>query len=158
MWKWLMLLVVTSGCAHIAHAPVVATAPMVEARACYRSFSASLAAFEQRLGRVGYACQFLDSQYTVQLASLAEIPCMAASGAERVHGCTTPVDRTIYVLAGRDQIATRDTSVHEWLHTLLDCVYHDADREHVRAEIWEGYGANTAEVQAQAAAPAGACL
>lgn len=101
---------------------------------------------------------YLDSQYTVQLASTAEIPCMAANGAELVGGCTTPRDRTIYVLAGRDVVATRDTSVHEWLHTLLDCVYHDADRDHMRAEIWAPYGADTAEIQAQAFAPAGSCL
>jgi hypothetical protein len=126
-------------------------------RACYRSFAPTLAAWEAEFGRAPVECSLLDTEYTVQLATPAEIPCVA-SRAESVIGCITYSARAIYLLDGRDERALTDSSVHEWVHALAHCADGDGDGAHLRAELWALYGAGSVEVQALAGALAGECL
>lgn len=127
-------------------------------RACYRSFAPTLDAWERALVRAPASCAALDKLYTVQLASTGEIPCTTEASNWTVAGCTTPEDQTIYLLAGGDNIQMTDTSVHEWVHALADCVDGNRDADHLRAELWADYGPNTVEAQAQASAEIGECL
>jgi hypothetical protein len=127
-------------------------------RACYRSFAPTLVAWEDALVRVPERCAYLDKLYTVQLANTGEIPCTTEASNQTVAGCTTPEDHTIYLLASGDNVQMTDTSVHEWVHALADCVDGDRDADHLRAELWADYGPNSVEAQAQASAEIGECL
>lgn len=124
--------------------------------ACVRSFRPTLEAWEAELGRVPEQCAYLDAKQDVQLASEDEIPCAPEASTELVIGCYQ--SGAIYLLEGRDDVQLVDTSVHEWVHALAECVDGDMDREHLRGELWADYGADTVELQAQAGAQLGSCL
>lgn len=146
-----LLLVLTVGCT--SEKPVVCLP-----RACYRSFYSTLRVWEARLGRVPEACQYLDSEYVVQIVPKSEIPCVSHKGFI-VTGCTTVnPDKGIYLLEGRAQSQFVDTSVHEWIHALSDCVNGGQDETHMRAELWADYSTDSIEIQAQASAEVGSCL
>jgi hypothetical protein len=125
--------------------------------ACHRAFRSVLEAWESELGRVPQLCAYLDADYDVQLVAAGELPCEepASEGAVLV-GCTH--EQVIYLLRGRDDIALIDTSVHEWLHALAECVDGTADRDHLRGRLWIDYGANTIEAQALGSVEIGKCL
>lgn len=125
--------------------------------ACTRSFRPTLEAWEAVRGRVPETCAYLDTVYAVQLVSEAEIPCEKETNG-LIVGCTQPEERTIYLLKGRSASELVDTSVHEWVHALADCVDGDRDTNHLRGELWGDYGVDAIEVQAQAAAVIGGCL
>ena len=150
----IMLALILSSCTD-AHEP----AEPVVTMACIRSFATTLAEWERNAGeRVPKQCQFLDADYEVQLVSAADMPRECISGGEgtEVVGCT--LGGVIYLLDSRDAIERVDTSVHEWVHALSQCVYGDVDQYHLRAGLWASSGAESTEVQAQAAAVLGECL
>lgn len=125
--------------------------------ACVRSFRPTLEAWEMYAVRVPAECAYLDGELDVVLASKAEIPCTTEASTELVIGCYQPGD-AIYLLEGRDAVQLVDTSVHEWVHALADCVLGYPDILHLRADLWAQYGTETVELQAQASAEIGACL
>ena len=139
-----------------ACAPTPTDAPTSVSGACQRSFRPTLEAWEAARGRVPDTCAYLDAEYAVQLVEQGELPCDAAGDNELLVGCTQ--GDTIYLLRGRDNVQLVDTSVHEWVHALADCVYGDVDRDHLRAGLWALDGAETVELQAQASAEIGRCL
>lgn len=98
----------------------------------------------------------LDKDNAVQVVTPAEFPTECQLGPAELLGCAPP--GVVLLRAGLGTTTLIDTSVHEWFHKLLECVFNDPDREHMRANVWGYYGANTAEVQAQAAAQIGECL
>lgn len=127
--------------------------------ACVRSFADVLAEWNvYATERVPAKCEHLDSDYDVQLVGAEEMPpqCADDGPGTQVVGCT--VGHVIYLLQGRDQIATVDTSVHEWVHALSACVYGDPDVDHNRSGLWEKYKPDSVETRAQAAAVTGECL
>ncbi len=125
--------------------------------ACTRSFRPTLEAWEAQLGHVPDECAYLDTQYDVRLVDQqAQLPCPTPAANETLVGCTQ--GETIYLLRGRDDVELVDTSVHEWVHALAQCVYGDPDADHLRAQLWGVYGAESIETQAQAAAQIGRCL
>ena len=130
--------------------------------ACVRSFYAVSQAWEAASGKpVPIECSLLDLEYDVQVVDDdAVIPCVVDPSAGLLQvGCTRVDERVIYILGGRDDVTMVDTSVHEWLHALADCVLGDPDREHLRAGIWVmRNGAASAETQAMASAEIGECL
>lgn len=126
-------------------------------RACYRSFAHVLDAWQAANLRVPEDCRLLDQEYTVQLVSAAEMPCKGGPG-EVVVGCTQSGARLISLLAGRDDLATTDSSVHEWTHALSVCATGVRDDDHARAVLWLEYGAETVEAQALANVTTGSCL
>jgi len=126
------------------------------AGACVRSFRPTLEAWEVRYDRVPEDCAYLDRVYPVQVVSADEMPCEDEPGSIIV-GCTVE-DDAIYLLEGRLPVQLVDTSVHEWVHVLAACVDGDIDADHLRAGLWGVYGAETVEIQAQAAAEIGECL
>lgn len=134
------------------------TGPAPITRACYRSFAPTLDAWQGALLRVPEECTLLDQEYTVSQVLSESIPCRPASSSEVVVGCTVPRTQDIYLLAGRDDLATTDSSVHEWIHALADCVSGDADYDHLRASLWAEYGADTVEAQALGNVTTGECL
>ncbi|HYC44486.1 MAG TPA: hypothetical protein VED01_03280 [Burkholderiales bacterium] len=140
----------------MACAPAPSDEPAITA-ACVRSFRPTLAAWESVHGRVPEDCAYLDAELDVQLASEDEIPCAPEASTELVVGCMVPGD-AIYLLEGRDDVQLVDTSVHEWVHALAHCVDGDADRYHLRGELWAQYGPESVELQAQASAEIGECL
>jgi hypothetical protein len=118
--------------------------------ACYRSYVATLNAWTDQVGRVPDGCDTLDREYTIQLSAEADIPCALDRGPDELTtGCTEVEERTIYLLDGRPDIQLVDSSVHEWIHAIANCADGDPDRDHLRGELWEGYGANTVEIRAQ---------
>jgi hypothetical protein len=125
--------------------------------ACVRSFRPTLQEWEAVQGRVPEDCAYLDMVYTVQLASREEIPCEMEEGSQTI-GCTQPEEQAIYLLEGRTASQLVDSSVHEWVHALADCVDGDRDRFHLRGELWNQYGTDTVEFQAQWMAEIGSCL
>lgn len=129
-------------------------------RACVRSFAPTLAEWEARHGRVPDECAYLDSEVDVVLASKDEIPCPVEAPLELVIGCYQGSDGedVIYLLEMSDNGLLVDTSVHEWVHALADCVLAYPDIRHLRGDLWAQYGADTVELQAQAAAEIGECL
>lgn len=145
-----------SGCA--SSSPIDAE-PRIT-RACYRSFAPTVDAWDQVVGRAPLECAYLDKEYTVQLLHQSGdfLACTPVASSWTVAGCTHPPTSTIYMLASDDNVQMTNTSVHEWVHALADCVDGDADPDHLRAELWADYGANTVELQAQASAEIGACL
>ena len=56
------------------------------------------------------------------------------------------------------RFALVDTSVHEWIHALAQCVDGAMDVDHLRGELWGDYGGESVEIQAQASAEIGECL
>jgi hypothetical protein len=144
--RWAVFIVLL-GCA--ADAPSIGQTTYVT-RACVRSFPTTLQAWEAVYGRVPRQCEFLDREYSVQLVEVADMPCPHVVG---LVGCTEPSTRAMYLLRGRDDLATLDTSIHEWIHALSDCVFGDVDREHARPRLWDSI-----EAQAQASAEVGECL
>jgi hypothetical protein len=141
----LWLLLALSGCAPESDRP---TEPVIT-RACVRSFAPTLAAWQAQFGRVPDRCSTLDAETEVQLVSAAEMPpppyCELPEDGEELAGCT--VGDVIYLLDGRDELATVDTSVHEWVHRLAGCVLSSADRDHVNAKLWIEYGVEAVEAQ-----------
>lgn len=153
--KWVLSLVLLAAC---TQAPATTT---TITGACTRSFGAVLEAWNMLVDRAPESCADLDGSYDVALSSEAEAT--AACGApdqsdELVIGCTVPEAKTIYLLAGRDNVQLVDTSVHEWVHAEAACALGDPDRDHLRARLWAVYGAESVETQAQAAAQIGECL
>lgn len=147
----LCLLAVFAACG-----PSAPPAPSITG-ACARSFRPTLEAWEAQLGHVPDECAYLDTQYDVQLVDReAQLPCPAPAVNETLVGCTQ--GKTIYLLRGRDDVELVDTSVHEWVHALAQCVYGDPDADHLRAGLWALYGAESVEIQAQASAQIGRCL
>ena len=127
--------------------------------ACQRSFRPTLDAWEAALGRVPEECAYLDGEYSVQVLPASELPCDPPGPGELVTGCTVQPLQAIYLLGGRTNVELVDTSVHEWVHALADCVDGDMDRYHVRVELWEELsGPDSVVIQAQASAEIGACL
>lgn len=128
--------------------------------ACVRSFRPTLREWEARYGRVPEACESLDVDVDVMLASMQEIPCPAESPLELVIGCYQPSngDDVIYLIETADGGLLVDTSVHEWVHALADCVLGYPDILHLRGDLWAQYGTDTVELQAQASAEIGECL
>lgn len=125
--------------------------------ACTRAFRPTLEAWETALGRVPDECALLDTQIDVQLVDQqSDLPCPLPAVNETLVGCTQ--GSTIYLLRGRDNVELVDTSVHEWVHALAQCVYGDPDADHLRAQLWGYYGAESIETQAQAGAQIGECL
>lgn len=124
--------------------------------ACNRAFRAVLEAWETEFGRVPDPCAYLDADYPVQLVGPGELPCEAApSGAELV-GCLH--EGVIYLLRGRTDLELIDSSVHEWIHALAECVDGTPDHYHLRGQLWIDYGADTIEAQALASVEIGKCL
>lgn len=140
----------------VACAPAPPNGPVITG-ACKRAFAPTLEAWETALGRVPDTCSSLDTQIGVQLvAKQSDLPCPPPAVNETLIGCTQ--GSTIYLLRERDNVDLVDTSVHEWVHALAQCVYGDPDADHLRAQLWGYYGADTIETQAQAAAQIGECL
>lgn len=127
------------------------------ANACMRSFPPTLEAWQAQFGRVPSECAYLDAWYTVQLVDASEIPAAACEPEPGLVACTSPGERTIYLVRGRDDVALVDSSVHEWVHAIARCVNGDADRGHSRAGLWAPYG-ESVEVQGQASAVVGTCV
>lgn len=148
----LLVLLVLSGCSHKIPEPVVCLP-----KACYRSFYSTLRVWEAKLGRVPEACQYLDSEFTVQLVSSKNMPCKATKSF-KVVGCTEPENKIISILEGQPVVNLIDVSVHEWEHALANCVDGDPDKGHVRSELWMEFGSSSIETQAQANAIIGNCL
>lgn len=124
--------------------------PQQITHACYRSFYPTLRAWETKFGRAPAECQLLDKVYTVYLtetSSMASCQRTAIGSNQQVTGCTETDTKSILILKGRSDIQLTDSSIHEWIHTLAHCVFKDADKEHARAQLWEGYGADTVEVR-----------
>lgn len=110
--------------------------------ACYRNYVATLNAWTDQVGRVPPECAELDRDYTIQITQEENIPCALEQGPsdhELWIGCTQPDELTIYLLDERTNAEKLDTSVHEWVHALAECVDGDMDLLHARAELWEGY-------------------
>jgi hypothetical protein len=127
--------------------------------ACQRSFRPTLEAWEAELGRVPAECAYLDTEYSVEVLPASELPCDPPGPGELVTGCTVQPLQAIYLLGDRTNVELVDTSVHEWLHALADCVDGDMDRHHARVELWDELsGAESVEIQAQASAEIGECL
>jgi hypothetical protein len=104
-------------------------------------------------------CAYLDTEYSVEVLPASELPCDPPGPGELVTGCTVQPLQAIYLLGDRANVELVDTSVHEWLHALADCVDGDMDRLHVRVELWADLsGAESVEVQGQAGAQIGECL
>lgn len=156
---WLACLAMLVGCMALMSGCVpvkqeAATRPITSA--CVRSFVPTLEAWEARLGRVPQRCAYLDREYDVIVSDA--IPCgPALPNGLLLVGCTRAQHRAIYVLAGRSPVQQLDTSVHEWVHALAACVTGNADDDHARTELWEGYGADAVEPQGIAAAQVGEC-
>lgn len=127
--------------------------------ACQRSFRPTLEAWEAELGRVPDECAYLDSVYSVQVLSASELPCDPPGPGELVTGCTVQPLMAIYLLGdGRTNVDLVNTSVHEWIHALAQCVDGDMDRERLRVELWAPFGAASVEIQGQAFSQIGECL
>lgn len=140
--------------------------------ACQRSFRPTLEAWEAELGRVPAECAYLDAEYSVQVLPAAELPCDKPGPGERVNGCTVQPGMEIYILKSRTRpsimhyirksrtnVELVDTSVHEWIHAIAQCVDGHMDVDHVRYELWADLsGADSVEIQAQAGAEIGECL
>jgi hypothetical protein len=155
MCRFLCLLLVLVACAPAAPDD----GPQEITGACQRSFRPALEAWEAELGRVPAECAYLDTQYTVEVLPASELPCDPPGPGELVTGCTVQPLQAIYLLGDRTNVELVDTSVHEWLHALADCVDGDMDRYHVRVELWEELsGPDSVVVQAQAGAEIGECL
>jgi hypothetical protein len=153
---WLLLTLAMSAC---APADPPDRGPQEITGACQRAFRPTLEAWELELGRVPSDCAFLDSTYSVELFSAAGLPCDDPGPGEVVTGCTEQPTMAIYLLDGRTNVELVDTSVHEWIHALADCVDGDMDRDHLRSELWDELsGAESVEIQAQASAEIGECL
>ena len=61
--------------------------------------------------------------------------------------------------ASRTNVELVNTSVHEWIHALAQCVDGDMDRDHLRVELWAGLSdADSVEVEGQAFSEIGECL
>lgn len=154
------VLFVMSGCA--AQDPVPRASGQPLTGACVRSFLPTLRAWEARFGRAPDECQLLDAQYRVHVVSADEL---AAAGCDcvcsvsgQLVGCTTQPDRQIYLLSGRTNVETTDTSAHEWVHAIEQCVHGNMDVDHARPQLWErNSGAASVEIQAQASAEIGEC-
>jgi hypothetical protein len=167
MKRYLWLCLIVSACA-----PAPGDKPSGELTgACVRSFRPTLEAWEAELGRVPAECAYLDQEYSVELFSAAELPCDDPGPGEQVLGCTEQPTMAIYILKrrgrrvlvhhghkSRTNVELVDTSVHEWIHALADCVDSDMDLEHVRVELWAPFGAESVEIQGQAFAEIGDCL
>lgn len=157
----LALVMLALGCA--AQPPVTRPNAPVLTSACVRSFLPTLRAWEARFGRAPDKCSRLDMEYRVHLVSASELAhagcdCVCSSSGQLV-GCTTQPDRAIYLLDGRSQVETTDTSAHEWIHATEQCVRGDMDVDHARSGLWErNDGAESVEIQAQASAAIGDCL
>lgn len=157
----LLLLVLAAGCA--AQAPVPRASEGQLTGACVRSFLPTLRAWEARFGRAPDRCATLDLQYRVHLVSASELEdagcdCVCSRSGQLV-GCTTQPDQQIYLLDGRTNVDVVDTSAHEWVHAIEQCVRGSMDVDHVRPGLWErNDGAESVEIQAQSAAAIGACL
>lgn len=123
---------------------------------CIRSFRAVLEAWEAARGRVPEECAYLDADYDVELVGAGELPCEPAGPGGKLVGCTQ--GQVIYLLRGRDELDLVDSSAHEWIHALSDCVDGTLDAEHLRSDLWIEYGADTIEAQALAGVEIGKCL
>lgn len=133
--------------------------PQTITGACQRSFRPTLEAWEAELGRVPAECAYLDTEYSVQVLPASELPCDPPGPGELVTGCTVQPLQAIYLLGGRTNVELVDTSVHEWIHALADCVDGDMDRDHLRVELWADLSdADSVEVQGQAFSQIGECL
>lgn len=128
--------------------------------ACQRSFRPTLEAWEGALGRVPSDCAYLDDVYSVQLLPPEDAPCMAAELNQLVTGCTEHPSMAIYILdVGRTNVDLVNTSVHEWIHALAQCVDGDMDVEHTRVELWYDLSVeNSVEAEGQAFATIGECI
>lgn len=150
-----------AGCA--AQPPLPRAGTPALTGACVRSFASTLRAWEAQFGRVPPKCSLLDAQYRVHLVSASELEsagcdCVCSSSGQLV-GCTTQPERAIYLLNGRTSVDYVNTSVHEWIHAIEQCVHGSMDVEHVRTKLWErNSGAASVEIQGQAAATIGECL
>ena len=123
---------------------------------CVRSFRAVLEAWEAEFGRVPEECAYLDADYDLQLVGSDELPCPPAGPGGKLVGCTQ--GKVIYLLRGRDDLDLIDTSAHEWIHALSDCVDGALDADHLRSQLWIDYGADSIEAQALASVEIGKCL
>lgn len=155
--KWIPFLVVLAACAPSAPAKTEVT------HACSRSFAAVLDAWNGAAETAGTnrapdECTFLDTQYDVSQADGITCDAEPHGDNEHVVGCTFPETHEIVIWNGLDDAAAVDTSVHEWIHALANCVLGDPDAEHLRAGLWAQFGANSVEIQASAAAQIGECL
>ena len=127
--------------------------------ACTRAFRATLDAWEAKFRRVPSECVYLDTIYTIQIVESAnEMPCPAESSSERVLACVIPTEQAIYLLDDDDAVQLTNSAVHEWTHVIVECVFKDVDRDHMRAGLWAPYGAGSVEIQAQSSAVPGECM
>ena len=132
---------------------------------CWRAFSSVLGAWVDQYGaRVPAECEVLDRSWRVALGTEADMAACPPAGPHQVlRGCTSPTERTVYVLGTLDEDLRRDTAIHEWVHVLSHCVDGDFDRGHSIYELWMGdaqggAGFGSVEGKAQADAPYGTCL
>jgi hypothetical protein len=114
---------------------------------------------------VSASCRTLDSTYKIVLqdATSRDLAKLCNFGREladneKYNGCTKPAAQEVWLRDQHDDLATKDSAVHEWTHVLAFCVYDDMDLEHMRAKLWADYGPNTVESVGAANSPAGKCL
>lgn len=163
-WAAFVFALLSQGCAPDEPADPAPDAGEVSG-VCWRAFSSVLGAWVDQYGaRVPAECEVLDRSWRVALGTEADMAACPPAGPHQVlRGCTSPTERTVYVLGTLDEALRRDVAIHEWVHVLSHCVDGDLDRSHSVYELWMGdaqggAGFGSVEGKAQADAPYGDCL
>lgn len=92
-------------------------------------------AWEETNGEIHDDCiEYFSSYEVVEFARGDTSVCRTAID---VDGCHSWDERRIGLADDLTELELADSLIHEWIHAIAWCEHGDADRDHLRADLWD---------------------